>query len=635
MVAKEKARWVFPLTGGGKEENWSTPEEETFRESGAIQALVREILQNSIDAWDEDADSPVKVSFQLADVPLSELPDLDGMKDSIESVREGMNSDQSNKIVPHISNMIKLLKRKTVKFLCIHDSNTVGAYSIDGTSNNDKFVKLVKGGSLNSAGAGGSYGIGSYSPYLATTMRSLFFYTRLDKNHPQHYQKKGNAIEKFQGAFRLTPHGDDKERKQGWGYYGYRKGHQLNPIVEPKEMPQWARTLRKEHLGKDCQGTTIYIPFYRFGEDEEPETIICVLANYFKTIIDGKLIVEVGNTRIDQSSIRKIYSEYESRLDTENDHLNPVHIKKCFAFNEAIISPSQRGVRYLNKGAKGKIDYFIRLHKDMIDKSNTVAISRKNGMLLTYKPEKLQRFPKYKPFRLFIQVTGSANDDLRQLENPQHDQFILDHLSDLANPKQVEATYDDLVDQVKSILDEHAFIDMHETQVIDDEDLMMDLSGDNDSEGGENDSSKRRVIKGAIHQRHRQKPIKPGNKGNKEANTGGFQGGKRKKGDKSAGPNTGESKGRGVESIVAESLKLFYSDSNVTCVFKLGDIDTNKIKKINLKRVDIAENDGGAIESDVNQKFKKVGDNIKVIFSTDKIDLSRYTYRAEVEVTNE
>jgi len=635
MAAKEKARWVFPYTGGGSNAGWSSSNEELFREKGAIQSLVREILQNSIDAGDKDADGPVKVSFQIADVPLSELPDLDGMKESIASVEKGMTKEHSNKILSHTSKMKELFKCKTVKFLCIHDSNTVGAYSTDGTSDNDKFSKLVKGGTFNPKGAGGSYGLGSYSPYLSTYMRSLFFYTRLDKNHKQHYQKKAYAIEKFQGAFKLQAHGKDKEKRQGWGFYGEEKDNQLNPLEDSKKMPKWAKTLRKEHLGKDCQGTTIYIPFYRFGEDEEPETIICVLANYFKTIIDGKLTVEVGNTLIDQSNIRDIYSEYESRLDTEKDYLEPVHIKKCFAFNEAIISPSHRGVKFLHKGAQGKIDYFIKLDKDMTEKSNSVAISRENGMLLTYEPEKLKKFSKYKPFRMFIQVTGAANDDLRQLENPQHDQFIFSHCDDLENPERVKATYNDMVVQVKSILDEHAYIDLYETQVIDDEDLMMDSSSDNDSEGGENDSTKRRLIKGAIHQRHKQKPVKPGDQGNKETNTGGFQGGHRTKGNESAGPNTGDSKGRGIEFRVAESLKLFHSDSNVTCVFKLGDVDINKIKKINLTRVDINDAGGGTIASDVNQKFTKDGDNIKVIFSDDKIDLSRYTYRAEVEVTNE
>jgi hypothetical protein len=78
-------------------------------------------------------------------------------------------------------------------------------------------------------------------------------------------------------------------------------------------------------------------------------------------------------------------------------------------------------------------------------------------MLITRKPPRLERFPGFGNFDLFVCVTDSQGSKvLRAAENPQHDQFEFKRISDHAKRGKFEAAYAAFADDVRALIREFA-----------------------------------------------------------------------------------------------------------------------------------------------------------------------------------
>ena len=78
----------------------------------------------------------------------------------------------------------------------------------------------------------------------------------------------------------------------------------------------------------------------------------------------------------------------------------------------------------------GKVEWYIRVS----DQFNwrKVGVSRSIGMLITREPKWLEVFAGMKNFDMFVCVKGKeGNEVLKRLENPKHDAFELERVSDL------------------------------------------------------------------------------------------------------------------------------------------------------------------------------------------------------------
>src|ERR1700722_19273820 len=72
--------WEFPIDAADQWQGFNDPGIEHFR-GNPIGSLAREMIQNSLDA---PSGSPVSVSFQLRDVPIKEIPNIDQLKYTIQ-----------------------------------------------------------------------------------------------------------------------------------------------------------------------------------------------------------------------------------------------------------------------------------------------------------------------------------------------------------------------------------------------------------------------------------------------------------------------------------------------------------------------------------------------------------------------
>ena len=303
--------WEFPSNGGGAAEGHNNGAVDTFA-GQRLSAMVREVIQNSLDAARDASSGPVRISFSLHDAERTDLQGFDELGAHILSC-EKMAEEQD---LPHVASYYKkaeaaLRARKKVSVLVISDHNTTG---LVGPLDKQKgpWFALTKGTGITqkqNASSLGSFGHGSKAPFLMADLRTLFYLTKIKVDD-------GSQL-RFQGKSILLSHehpGQENVTTQATGFFGVKSG--LKPLIN-EEIPRWAQNLRE----KDTTdfGTSIIVPFTSFNRGYFPETKITVVANFFYAIREGRLEVTIDGEQIDESNILEKFEWCLDRLSSESN----------------------------------------------------------------------------------------------------------------------------------------------------------------------------------------------------------------------------------------------------------------------------------------------------------------------------
>lgn len=514
--------WQFPPNGGGSTQGFNDSAIDTFA-GRRLSAMVREIIQNSLDAADPEADGPVTVEFSLEHLPSQQLPNLDELSNHIERCKEICIEQELPAPQAFHEDALELVRKSdTVPCLVISDYNTRG---LTGPTNRARgpWFALTKGNGITQKVSGsslGSYGHGSKAPFSLARLRTLYYLSKTNN-------ESGEEELRFQGKSILQSHyhPETNELTQGTGFYGHMEG--LRPLIGA-EVPEWAAELRAKHSrGK---GTTLIIPFSHFSEDLFPETKITVIANFFYAIFIDKLRVKVNGEEITKENVVNVFEYCEAVLPDEQDEIDAAYIEECFKSINTIISPTDYGSQEIPKF--GRIDWFIKTGDSVNGKA--VAISRQSGMLITRRPTKLLRFPNAKPFDLFVFVDeGEGSAALKRLENPEHDNFQFDRIQDARDERDVKKRYESLVEKIRDIIGRYAAIDAEDEEVV--SELANILSGASDLE--ENSAKNRERGRQLLISDGKQLKNKPPRRGGNRPLPAGF--------DEDGGTNEGEKEGKG------------------------------------------------------------------------------------------
>lgn len=199
-----KIGWRFPPTNGGRSDGFNDPGIAHF--SGALlSSLARETIQNSLDAKGTLSE-PVHVSFELiylrpTDVGREELAQ------AIDACRQEAGDDERASSALALAQ--ESIKQDKIPCLRVSDRSTTGLRG-------DNWLALVKKQGVSHKpeleGAGGSFGIGKYAPFVVSAPRTVFYWTC--------YQENGKETEKFQGKSVLMSHDSEEGETQGTGFYG-------------------------------------------------------------------------------------------------------------------------------------------------------------------------------------------------------------------------------------------------------------------------------------------------------------------------------------------------------------------------------------------------------------------------------
>ena len=301
-----EATWIFDKVPAGTKQRDSVSE-EFFSNGTRLSAIIRESIQNSLDAWTNpggEGKFPVRVriyhSGAAGALPASEYYNT-YRKDAEEQYAAPKNGLEQP--IPEAS--------EACRFVTIEDFNTTGLTGRtdcepDGDEeeqhgeewNYFNFFFRENGTSKGQKDTRGSWGAGKCVFQRASRLKTSFALSIRDGD-------KWSPKEFFVGISTLKIHRDANHvtwAPDGW--YGIKipveQEHQIpkQPISDPELIAKFKQDFNLSR--KDENGTSIVIPYLRLSKEDEEgadydqaSLIRAVLENFLVAIINGELEVEI------------------------------------------------------------------------------------------------------------------------------------------------------------------------------------------------------------------------------------------------------------------------------------------------------------------------------------------------------
>lgn len=278
--------WYF--NEAGPLDTIATPKLSEFFSSSHCEAVVREAIQNSLDATPNGSELKTKITFTFFSSKQDEFT-----QDYSEIQT---HCDAINKPIP---------TSKVIKNLIIEDFNTTG---LEG--NIDKFAPDEELGSFYSfwweegtskkkTGSGGSHGVGKSTLSSASKFNTFLALTK----------RKDSPQEALIGFCGLPPHKMNGKQFIGYARYGHlsetETGHKLLPYINQNQLGQKKIQSFKDHcdpIRNNEDGLSILIPWLH--EDISfKKTISVILEHFFLPIVKENLTVEVVDRETGNSAI--------------------------------------------------------------------------------------------------------------------------------------------------------------------------------------------------------------------------------------------------------------------------------------------------------------------------------------------
>ena len=315
--------WSFPATIAGQRYGFNHSGVYTFK-STPLQSVVREMIQNSMDAR-KQVDQPVQVSFELLEKRVEEIPDYEKFKLFVSKCVQASNQDADEKGVDFFKNASRLLHPdKALRILKIKDSNTWGlGDTSDGRSRWESLVKSQGVTTQANGDAGGSFGIGKDSVFIASQLRAVFVSTLFEKEGELNHWTQGKAI------FRSFNH-DEVGLTQDRGYWGICNDDCEHMNGFRDECPTWLQhCLSEDELVEGNTGTTVSVlGFNDNWVNWEKDLKIAVAVNYFSAIYHQDLTVNIQGVELNRDVLIELFdSEQLVSYMEESDSYNSQHIK--------------------------------------------------------------------------------------------------------------------------------------------------------------------------------------------------------------------------------------------------------------------------------------------------------------------
>lgn len=415
-------KWSFPSKNHGEIEGYANPGMEMFK-GNPLQALTREICQNSLDA--EDGDKTVEVEFKRYSIRVNDFPGMYEMRRIIRLCRDFWNDNANKKTKVFLDRAEEALNDSELCVLRVSDYNTVGlsgAYVLG--KEISPWIKLVKGNAISTkeGDSAGSYGIGKAAAFVNSAIQTVYYRT-LAKDGTKAAQGVARLM-----SFEDPDSNEDDPIMRSVGYYG-------NPV---NNMPL------KEIAGLDKlnvrtrTGTDLFIPAFT-GVTTDGKWIgkmICeILENFLMSINKGKLVVTIENKEINKETLRYLVAQ------------NQKVAKDAYYFHKILISDKSKIIedRYDFHGM-GTL-YLRLLYEPNLNRK--ILVIRKSGMKISEIPG----LPKSASYTGILELEGyDLNVFFREMENPQHNRWEPNRHPDVEKAKLYK---NEVEEWVKAKINEH------------------------------------------------------------------------------------------------------------------------------------------------------------------------------------
>ena len=362
-----------------------------------LSSLVRETLQNSLDAQEHRGQTPANVDFSLADLETASFngQELAGAINACISALKP--KDESYRKM--FRKALTQLDKESIPTLVITDSNTTGAR--DDGEDDCPWAALTRGSGESSKpghDASGSYGIGKAAAYSATDLRTVLYTTTFTAN--------GNLESRFVGKSILSGHQDPQGKKvTSEGYLG---GPDFASLCNG-DIPVQYRL--------ESQGLCLRIPGYTAPKNWQQQVIEIAIDNFFHAIIKGQLAVTVAGETVSKETV----GDYAGLLTTRVSHL----------LSTSGMDPVAKG--YIE--GIGEIRLRIKVHEAGDDNTQDVALVRDAGMMITRERGKMGpaqfRVPAH--WHRFTAIVECLSDPdgksaVRDCESTSHNELDIDRI---------------------------------------------------------------------------------------------------------------------------------------------------------------------------------------------------------------
>ncbi len=384
---KENVGWNFPSNNYGPITGISDGNIEFFSGS-QIASLAKECCQNSLDARGSN-NKPAIIEFKTFSISPENIPGIDILKEKLKLGLQYCKDRQKHnlKAVEFYENALKVCNGKTISCLRISDFNTTGVECAAGHSSHWENLIKASGVSDKSDSCGGSKGVGKFSSFTSSNLRTVFYHT-VDSHKQSAYQ----------GVARLTTYKElNGDMSMGIGFFG----------LTAKNTPVTDQTLDldKSFKRNNQTGTDIYILGVKNDKNWVKKAVKAVLDNFLFTIFESKLEVNIDKFCINKRTLPEIFTTFDDSVE--------ITTKDYYDLLQEDVNPLSKNIRNM-----GEIE--LRLAIDDKYKSRRVAMVRSNGMKIYDR----KRFKSGVYFCGILRVKGqNLNAYLRSLEDPTHSQW--------------------------------------------------------------------------------------------------------------------------------------------------------------------------------------------------------------------
>lgn len=412
--------WYFPPTGGGIEQDFHHPGQEAFKARGAWNNIIREIIQNSLDASATNT-KPVHVDIELNKVPTSAIGPID-LSIHIEAVFEGAIKHQQEEAIQIYEHALNILKEPNIDVLSIIDSNTTGLQQ-----KNLNALVYREGASEKTGNAGGSYGIGKHAPFIVSAIKTVFYSTTYT-NPKKTEQCIGKSI--------LSAHDNPKGAKLQ--HVGFGTNIPTKDGCQPR--PMIGSDIYKDFRLKNT-GTGVFIlGFTPPTKQWKRGAIQSIAKNFFDAIHNEKLTVTVCGEQIVKNTLSSLL---DNAGDTQKSHWYYKTIKKPDGVKTIEVNEIRFDIKYI-------------INRD--DLPNRIAYLNRMGMLITDSKQKGSNpfavtFGSYLKYVAVVQANDDETDQLiRKMEPPSHKSIDPDRIISEKIRNNYKANLKDANKQIEKIL---------------------------------------------------------------------------------------------------------------------------------------------------------------------------------------
>ncbi len=406
--------------------------------------VVRELLQNSLDAAVYAGVETARVSFRLSEIETCRIPGIASYKQTFRHVKQSLKGQAGGELVSKAASIVKqiekALKSKTLKVLTVLDNGI-------GLDESRMEALLSDGISKKDSGATGTYGNG-HSTAIPTSDLRYVLYGGLTKD--------GTRIGSGQAVLATHHISGDRQLRSRSGFFV--KDVTTLEIPKADELPELISNVLDDLAESSDHGAAIIIPAFNHFEEEDKSLwkIVSEAAatNFFVAIGLEKLVVEVREPGassamqvLNKASLYKVLAEHRDQQRAKSRGF--ISGQKAFqayrAFSEC------RANDWIDT-KHGMIQAHVR--EDPSLGSSRVGLCR-NGMWVTDNiPGLKNKFSDLVPFWAVLTIHpgegGALYEAIRLAEGPLHHEISFKRLKENVQKKRLKDSFKAIADWLKS-----------------------------------------------------------------------------------------------------------------------------------------------------------------------------------------